>query len=83
MSIEKIAIDLLKDCYEDEIAHLSLRVIRDNQAPRFKALRKTHPEIYEDFMCARNEHHEVLLRNRRKRELVLRELIEKKETKDD
>jgi hypothetical protein len=74
--VKRIALDLLKDCYEDEIAHLELRIIRDTQAPRFIALKETHPEIYNDFMKARTGPHEVLLRNRRKREETLRAIIE-------
>lgn len=73
---KNIILDLLKDCHEDECAHLQLRMIRDAQAPRFEALRETHPEIYADFMKARTEPHEVLLRNRRKRVEVLTSLIE-------
>src|SRR5579871_4500701 len=61
------ALDLLTDCFADEIAHLRLRLIRDAQAPRFEALKETHPEIYRDFMAARTGPHESLLRNRRKR----------------
>lgn len=76
MDMRQIALDLLRDCFEDEVAHLQLRMIRDNQAPRFEALRETHPEIYEDFMSARSGPHEVLLKNRRKRVEVLISIIE-------
>lgn len=69
-------LDLLRDCFEDEIAHLQLRLIRDAQAPRFEALKELHPEIYADFMAARNGPHETLLRNRRKRVEVITALIE-------
>jgi hypothetical protein len=75
MTKEK-ALDLLQDCFADEIAHLQLRIIRDTQAPRFEALKKIHPEIYTDFMKARTGPHEVLLTNRRKRVKVLIEFIE-------
>lgn len=75
--MKKVLIDLLKDCYEDELAHLELRIIRDAQEPRFEALKETNPEIYNDFMRARGEWHEILLRNRRKRVEVLTGLIEK------
>jgi len=74
--VRYVALDLLKDCYEDEIAHLNLRIIRDNQAPRFKAIEATHPEIYRDFMEARTVHHEILKKNRDKRVNELRKLIE-------
>ena len=74
--MKEIAIDLLKDCFEDEIAHLHLRMIRDAQQPRFEALKESHPEIYKDFMAARQEWHEILLRNRKKRIEVLTEIIE-------
>ena len=74
--MKEILIDLLEDCFADEIAHLKLRVIRDEQAPRFEALKESQPEIYEDFMKARNGQHEVLLANRRKRVSILRNLIE-------
>ena len=57
---KNVLLKLLKDCFEDEIAHLELRMIRDSQAPRFELLKETHPEIYEDFMQARNGPHEVL-----------------------
>lgn len=76
MDIQQIAFDLIRDCFEDEIAHLELRIIRDNQAPRFEGLKKTHPEIFDDFMKARSGPHEVLLRTRRKRVEVLRSIIE-------
>jgi hypothetical protein len=76
MDIRKVALDLLRDCFEDEIAHLELRIIRDDQAPRFEALKETHSEIYEDFMKARTGPHEVLLNNRRKRVEVLRSIVE-------
>jgi uncharacterized protein with gpF-like domain len=76
MSVKRQIIDLLKDCYEDELAHLELRMIRDAQAPRFEALKDTHPEIYEDFMKARGQWHEILLRNRRKRVEILTGIIE-------
>jgi len=74
--IKRIALGLLKDCYEDEIAHLQLRMIRDAQEPRFEAIKGEHPEIWEDFQKARIDCHEVLLRNRRKRETILRSIIE-------
>jgi len=74
--MKKIMLDLLKDCYEDEHAHLNLRLIRDAQQPRFEALEDSHPEIYRDFMAARNEWHEVLLRNRRKRVDILTKIVE-------
>lgn len=73
---KKILIDLLRDAFEDEIAHLQLRVIRDAQAPRFEKLKETHPEIYKDFMRARIGPHEVLFKNRRKRVEVLTRWIE-------
>ncbi len=76
MDIRKIALDLLRDCFEDEIAHLELRIIRDDQAPRFEALKETQPAIFEDFMKARTGPHEVLLKNRRKRVEALRSIIE-------
>jgi hypothetical protein len=72
----KALIPILKGCFEDEIAHLELRLIRDAQAPRFEALAETHPEIYRDFLAARSGPHEVLLRNRRERVEALTRLIE-------
>ena len=74
--MKRVLLDLLKDCYEDELAHLQLRLIRDAQQPRFEALKESHPEIYKDFMAARQEWHEILLRNRKKRIEVLTEIIE-------
>ncbi len=74
--MKHIALDLLKDAFEDEIAHLNLRIIRDAQAPRFLALQKSHPEIYQDFIKARTGPHEILLKNRRKRVKVLTQIIE-------
>jgi len=71
-----IRIGVLRDCFEDEIEQLQLLLIRDAQAPRFEALKGSHPEIYKDFMKARNLHHELLLKNRRKRVITLTELIE-------
>ena len=71
-------LDLLKDSYADEVAHLELRIIRDAQQPRFEALRELHPEIYDDFMAARRGPHEVLLANRRKRVKALTMMIEAK-----
>lgn len=73
---KEIVLDLLKDCFEDEIAHLKLRIIRDLQSPRFEELKETHPEIWKDFMVARSGPHEVLLKNRRKRVKMLTEYIE-------
>ena len=43
--IRKAALDLIRDCFEDEVAHLELRIIRDDQAPRFEGLRATHSEF--------------------------------------
>lgn len=74
--MKELYLELLTDCFEDEIAHLRLRIIRDTQAPRFEALKDSHPEIYKDFMKARTGPHEILLKNRRKREEILRNLIE-------
>ncbi len=45
MDIRQIALELLRDCFEDEIAHLELRMIRDDQAPRFEKLRATYSEF--------------------------------------
>lgn len=73
---KEILINLLKDCFEDEIAHLQLRMIRDTQAPRFEALKETHPEIYADFTAARTGPREILLRNRRNRVSQITSLIE-------
>lgn len=76
MDIRQVALDLLKDCFADEVAHLELRIIRDDQAPRFEKLRDTHSEIYRDFMKARTGPHEVLKANREKRVKILTEIIE-------
>ena len=73
---KELALSLLEDCFEDEIAHLRLRCIRDAQAPRFVALKKTHPDIYSDFMKARNGPHDLLLENRRRRVEILTKYIE-------
>lgn len=75
---KKTALKLLAAAFEDELAHLELRMIRDAQAPRFEALKDTHPEIYEEFMKARTGPHEVLLKNRRERVKILTEYIESK-----
>ncbi len=45
MDIRRTALDLLRDCFADEIAHLELRLIRDAQQPRFEALRESHSEF--------------------------------------
>lgn len=78
--IRHTAIDLLKDCFADEIAHLNLRIIRDDQAPRFEKLRGSHPEIWKDFSAARGTHHETLLKGRRKRVEILTQIAEGKFT---
>ena len=75
MNIKRRLMSLLKDCYEDEMAHTELRMIRDKQKPRFEALRKKHPEIYKDFMRAHMEVHEILRENRVKRIDTLDEMI--------
>ena len=72
-----LLLELLTDCFAEEVQHLKLRLIREAQAPRFIALKKTHPEIYKDFMKARTGCHEKLLKIRRKRQKKLTELIEK------
>ena len=81
--VRAVALDLLKDCFADELAHLELRLIRDTQAPRFEGLRQTHPEIYADFIRARTGPHETLLKNRRKRVKVLTAIIEGSNKKID
>lgn len=73
----RLLMELLRDAFADEMAHLELRVIRDTQAPRFEALKDTHPEIYEDFMRARSGPHEVLLKNRNRRVQLLKRIIER------
>lgn len=77
---KRIALDLLRDAFEDEIAHLELRMIRDAQQPRFEELKDSHSEIFKDFMKARTGPHEVLLKNRRKRVEILTAFIEGKPT---
>ena len=53
------AIVLLELCYEEEINHLRLRVIRDSQAPRFAKLAGEVPEIQEEFLAARVVHDDL------------------------
>ena len=60
----------------NEIAHLNLRIIRDNQSPRFESIKETHPEIWEDFNKARGVHHETLKKIRDKRINVLHSVVE-------
>lgn len=74
--VKHIVLDLIRDCFDDELAHLELRMIRDAQAPRFEALKDSHPEIYADFIRARGGAHERLLANRRKRVEALTSIIE-------
>jgi hypothetical protein len=76
--VKDVVMEMLEQAYEDEIHHLKLRRIRDTQAPRFEALKDTHPEIYSDFMKARTGPHEVLLKNRRKRVQILTDIVEGK-----
>ena len=68
-------IDLLADTFDEEIMHLRLRVIRDAQAPRFKALHRKNRKIMADFVDARKIH-SSLLEIRRRRIKKLTELIE-------
>lgn len=74
--LKAIALSMLEACYEEEIAHLRLRMIRDAQAPRFEKIKDEHPEIYADFMAARNGPHEILLKHRRQRVETLTKIIE-------
>ncbi|HUX61341.1 MAG TPA: hypothetical protein VMV32_08510 [Ignavibacteriaceae bacterium] len=79
MNIKRRLMSLLRDGYEDEMAHMELRLIRDAQKPRFEALRDKQPEIYEDFMRAHTEVHVILRKNREIRTQVLNEIIEELE----
>ena len=72
----QVAYDLLVDCFQEELAHLRLRMIRDRQQPRFEALRDSHPDIYADFVLARTDCHEVLKDIRERRIAVLRRIVE-------
>lgn len=76
IDMRDVALALMKNAHEDEIAHLQLRMIRDNQAPRFEALKESFPEIYDEFMEARSGPHVVLLNNRRVLVEVLTNIIE-------
>ena len=76
VDIRNVALALMKNAHEDEVAHLQLRMIRDNQAPRFEALKEAFPEIYSEFMEARSGPHETLLRNRKTLVEVLTNIIE-------
>jgi len=38
MNAREQLMSLLKDCYEDQMCHTELRMIRDRQGPRFKNL---------------------------------------------
>lgn len=68
---------LIKDCQDEEISHLSLRDIRDIQQERLEVLMELYPSsqilraFWDDFMVARNEHHENLLKIRRRRMEIL------------
>ena len=79
--LKKAILKLLETCFREEILHLQLRLIRDAQAPRFEALKESHPEIYTDFMRARNEVHEELLKIRRDRIKILTGWIESEKIK--
>jgi len=79
MNIKRRLMALMKDCYEDEVAHMELRMIRDAQKPRFEALREDHPEIYKDFMRAHTEVHEILRENRVRRLEVLEDIVQELE----
>ena len=70
------ALVLLRDTYEEDCLHLELRIIRDAQAPRFEMIKAEHPENYADFIRARTGPHEVLLKNRRRRIVMLTAVIE-------
>ena len=72
---KEILIELLADTFDEEIHHLRLRCIRDDQAPRFAVLKESHPEITADFLKARGVH-DKLRDERRQRIRVLTELIE-------
>ena len=71
---------LLRDAFAEEIEHLKLRLIRDAQEPRFAKLKESHPEIWRDFMAARNGPHERLHRIRRRRITALTRMIESANT---
>lgn len=70
----ELLINLLEDTFREEICHLRLRAIRENQKPRFAALTAT-PEIREDFEAARKIHDD-LLKIRRGRASLLTKWIE-------
>lgn len=77
---KKALLLVLKKCFDDEIAHLELRLIRDEQAPRFDEVEKLDKDlggaIKNGFLQARNGPHEILLKNRRERVNLLTKLIE-------
>jgi len=76
--IKATALVLLREAYEEECLHLELRIIRDAQEPRFEALAEDHPDIYADFMKARDAH-DRLRDIRHKRMKVLIAVIEGEE----
>ncbi len=74
---KEIMIGLLEDTFGEEICHLRLRRIREDQAPRFDALKAAHPEINSDFLKARAVH-DQLRDARRRRIATLTKMIEGK-----
>lgn len=74
-NIKRCLMSLLKDCYEDQMSHTELRMIRDSQKPRLYKLSIMHPEIYKDFMRAHTEIHKILRENREKRIKAIDEII--------
>jgi len=73
---KRYLLGLIKDCHREEEAHLELRLIREQQAKHFEAVKDSHPEAYSLFMQARMGPHETLLAIRRNRLVVLTELFE-------
>ena len=76
------AVVLLGLLFEEEINHLNLRIIRDNQAPRFASLLDEHPEIQKEFLAARVIHDD-LKRIRDKMVGILKAYIESDEETPD
>ena len=73
--IKEIALELLRDCFNDEIAYLQIKMRKDKYIPQLEHMQRTSSELFEDIFSENSEAHELIETNKAKRIELLKSII--------
>lgn len=73
--MKQLALELLSDCFQDEVETLRIHVMKGELRPDLEHLETQFPELFQTLISEDTPSHEIIAKNRAKRIELLKQIV--------